>query len=149
MTGRSLAESYLRKATVRVAVLRSYLAAEDYSDVVREAQEAVELALKAALRFIGVEPPKVHDVGALLREYADRFMGVDIERWASVSRRLRKDRELSFYGDLDFLPTEEYTEAEAQQALADAAEVVGAVRAWMASLDGDDHGGGIRPRVWR
>lgn len=134
MTGRSLAASYLRKAAVRVSVLPAYLAAEDYSDVMREAQEAVELALKAALRLIGVEPPKVHDVGSLLREYADRFAGNDVERWASISRRLRKDRELSFYGDLDFLPTEQYTRAEAEQALAEAGEVVAAVRAWMDAL---------------
>jgi len=134
VTGRSLAESYLRKAAVRVTVLQAYLAADDYSDVVREAQEAVELALKAALRLIGVEPPKVHDVGALLREYAERFAGADVERWASVSRHLRKDRELSFYGDLDFLPTEEYARADAEQALADADEVVAAVRSWMTGL---------------
>lgn len=128
MTARSLADSYLRKAAVRVSVLPAYLAADDYSDVVREAQEAVELALKAALRGVGVEPPKVHDVGVLSREYADRLLGADVERWASISKRLRKDRELSFSGDLDFLPTEGYTRAEAEQALAEAAEVVAAAQ---------------------
>ncbi|HHW01366.1 MAG TPA: HEPN domain-containing protein [Thermoanaerobacterales bacterium] len=29
-----------------------------YSDVIREAQEAVELALKGMLRKLGIEPPK-------------------------------------------------------------------------------------------
>lgn len=91
MNDRSLAESYMAKATVRVAVLRQYFEADDFSDVVREAQEAVELALKAALRYIGVEPPKVHDVGALLREYADRLAGLDVDRMAAVSRALRKE----------------------------------------------------------
>jgi HEPN domain-containing protein len=136
VTGRSLAESYLRKAAVRAAVLSSYLEAEDYSDAVREAQEVVELALKAALRVIGVDPPKVHDVGALLREYADRFPGIDVTRWAAISRRLRKDRELAFYGDLDFLPTEEYTLQDAEQAVSEAREVASGVRAWVDGLAG-------------
>lgn len=131
MTGRSLAESYLKKARVRVTVLRTFLDAQDYSDVVREAQEAVELALKAALRRIGVEPPKVHDVGALLREYADRFCGVDVDRLAGISRRLRKERELAFYGDLDFLPTEQYSREDAEQALSEATDVVTTVHVWM------------------
>ncbi len=46
----------LRKAAVRVKVLRAHLEADDFSDVVREAQEVVELGPKALLRFIGVEP---------------------------------------------------------------------------------------------
>ncbi len=138
VTGRSLAESYLKKADVRVMVLRIFVDAQDYSDVVREAQEAVELALKAVLRRIGVEPPKVHDVGALLGVYADRFGGVDVERLAAISRALRKEREMAFCGDVDFLPTEQYSREEAEQALADATEVVTAVRSWMRAQRGDD-----------
>jgi HEPN domain-containing protein len=42
------------------------LGEDDYSDVVREAQEIVELALKGMLRQIGIEPPKWHDVGQLI-----------------------------------------------------------------------------------
>jgi len=34
-----------------------------FSDVVEEAQEIVELSLKGMLRFVGIEPPKFHDVG--------------------------------------------------------------------------------------
>jgi HEPN domain-containing protein len=131
VTGRSLAKSYVAKATVRVRVLSHYLDAADYSDAVREAQEAVELALKAALRFIGVEPPRIHDVGALLREYADRLAGLDVERLAAVSRGLGKERELASCGDLDYLPTEQYTRREAEQAIADATYAVTAVEAWM------------------
>ena len=41
---------------MRVKVLRAYLEADDFSAVVREAQEGIELGLKALLRFIGVEP---------------------------------------------------------------------------------------------
>ncbi len=99
-----------------------------HSDVVREAQELVELALKGMLRAVGVEPPKVHDVGSLLVEHTTLFVPDvrdDLPRAAAVSKRLRRDRELAFYGDVDFIPTEQYTSADASLAYDDAAWVVG------------------------
>ena len=47
----------------------------------------------------------------------------EVERLARISVALRKDRELYFYGDIDFIPTEQYTREHARQALA-AASVV-------------------------
>lgn len=129
LNARSLAQSHLRKADVRVAVLQAYLDRDAYSDVVREAQEAVELALKAALRLIGVEPPKVHDVSALLREYEDRLPGLAVEELCRISTRLRKERELAFSGDIDFLPTEQYTRDDAELARSEAQRVLDAVNA--------------------
>ena len=73
MTNESIAESDMSKCQARLKALALLLAEGDHSDVVREAQELVELALKAMLRSIGVEPPKQHDVGALLVEHAARF----------------------------------------------------------------------------
>jgi hypothetical protein len=37
---------------------------------------------------------------------------------------LRKERELAFYGDIDFIPTEEYTTQDARKAIKDARFVV-------------------------
>ena len=127
MTNGSLAESYLLKATRRLKILPVLLAEEAYSDVVREAQEIVELALKGVLRQVGVEPPRWHDVGSILREHRDRLpaaAAVEVDDLAAVSARLRKDRELSFYGDIDFIPTEHYSKQDAQRALTDARRVV-------------------------
>jgi HEPN domain-containing protein len=73
MTNITLAQSYLIKATKRLKILDVLLAEKDYSDVVREAQEIVELAQKAMLRHVGIEPPKWHDVGKILLAHADRF----------------------------------------------------------------------------
>lgn len=69
MTNVTLAKSYLIKAQKRLRVLPALLAEDAYSDVIREAQEIVELALKGMLRQVGVEPPRWHDVGSLLQEY--------------------------------------------------------------------------------
>lgn len=73
MTNVSLAQSYLIKARKRLKILPVLLDEASYSDVVREAQEIVELALKGMLRQVGIEPPKWHDVGPLLKEYRARF----------------------------------------------------------------------------
>ena len=72
MTNASLSRSYLKKATSRLKILPVLNGDGAYSDVVREAQEIVELALKGMLRQIGLEPPKWHDVGSLLVENQKR-----------------------------------------------------------------------------
>ena len=126
MTNDALAASYLKKVRSRLKVLDVLLADEAWSDVVREAQELVELSLKAMLRWAGLEPPKVHDVGPHLRAHHQRFPpGIDatIPRLAEISARLRKEREFAFYGDVDFIPTDQYTKADAEAARADAAFV--------------------------
>lgn len=127
MTNTSLAASYLTKARARLAILPVLDTAGAYSDVVREAQEIVELALKGILRHVGVEPPKWHDVGGFVREHRSRLATVDdgtVERLAEVSAWLRKEREFSFHGDIDFLPTEQYDPSDAARAIVDATFVV-------------------------
>ncbi len=131
MTNDSLARSYLKKASDRLVILDVLLQKGGYSDVVREAQELVELALKGMLRAIGIEPPKLHDVGGLLIEHRSRFSQVvqgRLEELAKISKRLRKERELAFYGDVDFIPTEEYSIDDARRAQQDAETVLRAAR---------------------
>jgi hypothetical protein len=127
MNTKNLAESYLKKASDRLDILDLLFKKEAYSDVIRESQEVVELSLKGMLRFIGVEPPKIHDVGGLLLEHRDKFP-IDIaehfEKMAAISKQLRKERELAFYGDIDFIPTEEYSEDDAEKTIADTKFIV-------------------------
>lgn len=127
MTNMSLAQSYLKKASDRLDILALLIRKGAYSDVVREAQEIVELALKGMLRAVGIEPPKIHDVGGLLREHKEKYaqeIGQEIDKIAVISKRLKRERELAFYGDIDFIPTEEYSEKDAQGAIEDANFVV-------------------------
>lgn len=129
MTNQSLARSYLVKAQKRLKALAVLRDEGAHSDVVREAQELVELALKGMLRAVGIEPPKFHDVGGLLIEHKAKFSAEvreQLARAAQISKRLRRERELAFYGDIDFIPTEEYSAADAERAYADAA--------WVAAL---------------
>jgi HEPN domain-containing protein len=107
-----LADEYYRKACVRRAALTVLQAEGGHDDVVRESQELVELVLKGLLRKVGVEPPKVHDVSRTLREHETRLpqkVRDNLERVTRISSDLRKEREISFYGDEDFYPSENYT----------------------------------------
>jgi HEPN domain-containing protein len=137
VTSEGLARSYLVKARARLKALALLRDEADHSDVVRKAQELVELALKAMLRAAGVEPPKFHDVGRLLGEHRARFtrgVAERLDRAADISRRLRRDRELAFHGDIDFVPTEQYSAADAQRAYEDAAWVLALAEDALADL---------------
>ena len=127
MTSLSLARSYLRKAQGRLKALAVLRDEGDASDVVREAQELVELALKGMLRAVGIEPPKFHEVGRLLLEHRAKFFAEVVEhldRAAEISLRLRRERELAFHGDIDFVPSEQYTSADAARAYDEAAWIL-------------------------
>lgn len=80
------------------------------------------------LRYVGIEPPKYHDVSPLPVEHKERFKNIsskEVAKLAKISRELRKERELAFYGDIDFIPTEEYTPKDAKKAVEGAEFVVG------------------------
>lgn len=127
MTNINLARDYMIKALTRLEVLEIFLKKEDYSDVIREAQEIVELAQKAMLRQVGIDPPKWHDVGSIILEHKDKFpeeIQDQLPESAEISKWLRRERELAFYGDIDFIPSEEYTEEDALKALHGAKKVV-------------------------
>lgn len=47
----------------------------DFNMAVRRAQEAVELVLKGALTVLGIEYPKIHDVGKVFADVVRRKVG--------------------------------------------------------------------------
>jgi len=57
-----LAKSNIRQALERLRHAKEAFEEGNYPFTVRQSQEAVELALKASLRLVGIEPPKWHDV---------------------------------------------------------------------------------------
>lgn len=129
MTTSALAKSYLQKCLIRMEVLRLLMSRAAWSDVVRESQELAELGLKGMLRALGVDPPKVHELSGALTAQRARFPdGVDVDRLVRASVELRRDRELSFYGAEDVIPTEFYTREHAEAALAHAEYVLAAAQ---------------------
>ena len=76
---------------------------EELADVVRESQEALELALKGLLRACGIDPAHSRrfrratgGAGTASRSGSRRRRAL-----AAASRDLRRDRELAFYGAED------------------------------------------------
>jgi len=79
----------------------------------------------------GIDPPKQHDVGYLLLEYRERLpkeVQEKADTLAAISKWLRKEREFAFYGDVDFIPTLEYSREDGERAVRDARFVVEAAR---------------------
>ncbi len=122
MTNR-LIKDYLKRAEIRIKSLEFYREHQDYPDVVREAQEVVELLLKAILRHVGIEAPKIHDVSKVIEKHL-QYMPLPIQKnikeIKKISKGLRKEREICFYGADDFIPTEEYTQEDASVAIENA-----------------------------
>ncbi|MGE0525801.1 MAG: HEPN domain-containing protein [Bdellovibrionales bacterium] len=127
MTNQTLADDYLRRAKGRVRAIEVLLEDGLYADVVREAQEACELALKAVIRKAGHSVPFSHEVsGTLTRIKADLPAPVAnaLDRLCEISKSMRRDRELAFYGSEDITPSEFYELSHARKALDELKEVL-------------------------
>jgi HEPN domain-containing protein len=74
---------------------------ESWNVVVRRAQEIVELSLKGALKMMGIEYPKEHDVGEVFAQACvTRGLGLeeaDLGAVREISARLARDRQPAFY----------------------------------------------------
>lgn len=131
---RELAQDYVHRASVRLAAVDVLFEAQSWADVVRESQEVVELALKGLLRHVGVEAPRIYDVSDVLRAEAARLppgLRTEVPRLTAVSRDLRRDRELAFYGAEDLTPSTFYSEDDATKAREGARFVVRLVQGAM------------------
>ena len=95
------AKDYLKRAGERLLAGEAAMARGSYPEVVRYSQEATELSLKAVLRSVGIEYPKVHDVGEILVLYKDRFedwFAKEVERMAVFSAEMMAKRSAALYG---------------------------------------------------
>lgn len=120
---KELAFSYLKKAKIRLKLIQLAFDLDGYSDVVHDAQGLVELCVKGMLLSAGINVPKFHEVSNLLMEHRDKFPPEEqalFPKIIKISKSLRRNRELSFYGDDDFIPTEEYSMEEASEAIENA-----------------------------
>jgi HEPN domain-containing protein len=129
VTSGEIARSHLRQARLILAEAEHYQRDGVWHLVVRRAQESVELALKGLLRGAGLEVPHVHDVSAFLLEHSERLPAAlipHLDRLVSASRRLRREREISFYGDEESgaAPDRLYTAGDAEYGVGDARFVV-------------------------
>ncbi len=112
--------------------LKSAIEEENYNLAVRRAQEVVELSLKGCLRILGIDYPKVHDVGfVFVREAGNklRFKEDSLSEIERISKWLSEARAPSFYGERDF------TSEDAKKAFEDAAFVLSEIKAAIGQTD--------------
>ncbi|NUN07081.1 MAG: HEPN domain-containing protein [Bdellovibrio sp.] len=127
MQNRSLVQDYIERAQVRIGAVEYLFSKKSWADVVRESQEIVELALKALLRDCNIDVPRIHDVSGILTEEKRKLPAAihkDLDKICDISRSLRRDRELAYYGSEDLTPSEFYKEKDAKEALESAQFVV-------------------------
>jgi HEPN domain-containing protein len=150
MTNPDLARDYFTRAQKRLKAIAVLLEEEAFADVVRESQEVVELLLKAVLRHFGITVPFSHEPSQSFVENAERLpepLRGMIPRWAEISRKLRRDRELAFYGSEDVTPSTFYKRKDAEEAKAMAEEILSGAAPLLrpappASGEGADREGG-------
>lgn len=123
-----VSESFLRQAHARLRDAEGALKEGLNPYALRLSQECVELSLKAALKLVGIEYPKKHDVSRPLIGAKSRFpewFQSEIGFMADACRSLAKKREISMYGDdASFLsPDELITKEEAEIAVGQAKKV--------------------------
>ncbi len=126
MYNEGLTRDYIRRAHSRLAAVRVLMEHRSWADVVRESQEIVEITLKALLRAYRIEVPRIHDVSPVLEQNRERLapaIGESIDEMMKISRALRRDRELAFYGSEDLTPSEFYKEEDAETAYSQASFV--------------------------
>ena len=125
--------SLLREAGLRFDTAERAFKGKNYAFAFRQAQECVELALKSALRRVGVEYPRKHDVSPALRRCRERFpewFGSEIEKFCEISTQLAGRRGLSMYGDeaRGLAPAEIFGKADAERAVGQARGVLAACK---------------------
>jgi HEPN domain-containing protein len=127
MKNKSLTLDYIGRAQIRIGAIEYLYSKKSWADVVRESQAAVELALKSLLRFCNIDVPRIHDVSGIIMQEKDKMpvvLNKDLEKLCEISHRLRRDRELAYYGSEDLTPSEFYQEKDAKEALDSARFVV-------------------------
>lgn len=123
MNSPKMARLYIEEGAGRTDLVQYALTRGRWAATVREAQEAVELFLKGALRLVAVEPSRTHDVAEALRRERLRFPSWfehEIDHLASISTEMAGDRGIAFYGDerQELGPQELFDDRDARRAVA-------------------------------
>ncbi|MEA1964408.1 MAG: HEPN domain-containing protein [Candidatus Aerophobetes bacterium] len=104
-----------------------------WNTVARRAQEVVELSLKGLLKMMGIEYPKIHDVGWLLEKIVLE-KGVEakketIKEIKEISASLARDRSPAFYMETTYSKLQaEKAKRQAERVLSWAREMTGKLK---------------------
>ena len=101
--------------------------------VVRKCQEATELSVKALFKYLGLEYPKSHILGKVIKKEIGRhklFENEELNKIAFITDALAFDREPSFYGSPDGVAASElFAKDDAEEALKNSEWLIRMIRA--------------------
>jgi len=121
MNNKESAKALLSDAVIILDETQISLKLCHWHRVVRKCQEATELAIKGLFRYLGIEYPKSHLLGRVIKRELGKFRFLDIDelnKMAFITDSLTFDREPSFYGSPNGMPASELFDEE------DAREVI-------------------------
>jgi len=130
MTSIRLAEAFLDRARTRLKALDALRAEADFSDVVREARDIVDLCIRGMLRVMDIEVSRWREAGEILQENIRRFPSEIVaheERLMGILKDLAQANEIP-PSDEDHVPhavVEKMNIGDADRATAEAEWVLG------------------------
>lgn len=119
---RKFIEEYIGSAELRLTFSELAINKHKFGDSIRECQAVVELCSKALLMSVNQVVPKKHDMknelNAAVPLFSDNVKN-NIDFMSELSKELRREREISMYGDDDSNKTQGqiYSEEDAKSFL--------------------------------
>jgi HEPN domain-containing protein len=117
--------SYYKEALNRLDLAKYCLKNKNYNTAIRECQEACEILSKALLISVNQIIPEKHNLRIDLKEslelFSEKFQKEFEDKYYKFLGKIRNEREISYYGDLDTntTPNELYTEQDAKKFIND------------------------------
>jgi HEPN domain-containing protein len=114
MTNIDAGEKLLKEAEIYLQEMENNFKAKEWNITIRKAQEVTELSLKGLLKIMGIEYPKVHDLGKFfvttLSNRGIMLSEEDSQKLRFISAILAEKRAPAFYFE------KEYTREDATEA---------------------------------
>lgn len=126
------AKSHLTDAEIILEEACYSLQKGHYHRVIRKCQESTELAVKGIFRYLGLEYPKSHILGRVIKKELSRyglFRKEELKRMANISDSLAFDREPAFYGSPDGIPAGElFDQEDAEEAVEETRWIINTIK---------------------
>jgi hypothetical protein len=123
---------FLTDAEIILEESRFSLERGHWHRVVRKSQEATELAIKGLFKYLGLDYPKSHILGKVIKKELGKHRLFDKEvlnQIAFISDSLAFDREPSFYGSFNGLSASSlFDKDDAEEALKNSEWVIGKIK---------------------
>jgi hypothetical protein len=132
MRNDNTAKSHLADAEIILEEACYSLKKGHYHRVILKCQESTELAVKGVFRYLGLEYPKSHLLGRVVKKELSKyglFQREELKHIANISDSLAFDREPAFYGSPDGIPAGElFDQEDAEEAIEETQWIINLIK---------------------